>query len=171
MTKFYRTKKFKEQQKEWYKKLYDSGFSDIEYFNFDFSSGQDKPILDEKFGYHITTKLKRLKKENLRIEHLATYQHYSALRNFLAHGHLHPSIDRNLLKLYTEGLTYRAIKRSMDLVACPYPKRHFKGKIITTWSLFYIHTRLKSLKEKAFIWNHTNPEGIDTTIQDDETIY
>jgi len=169
MSKFYRTEKFKQLQRDWYKKLYDEGFDDLEYFSFEHSAGQDGIIYD-KVNFRIINKLRHMKLKDYHNHTTATYQHYTALRNFLTHADLRPSLDRKLLELYTDGLTYRKITEYLRTFICRYPPYNKNNRKVAHYSIFWVHRRLQELKKKAFIWNATHSEGI-LDFEDDKILY
>ena len=80
--KFYKTKKFIDQQNKWYKKLKDEGFEDIEWYNPATGIGHGSSFLRSK-NIPDSGELRSRYCPQLQ-------QHYRLCRNFLCHGDFYP---------------------------------------------------------------------------------
>lgn len=109
--------------------------------------------------------------DQYRQHRLATYQHYSALRNFLTNVEMQPDIDRKLLELYADGVPYRKITEHLKAFVCRYPPSNRSTPPKVHFSIYYVYKRLKVLKNKAFIWNATHQEGIINDFTEDDNLY
>jgi len=89
-------------QKEWYKKLADSGFKDTEYFD----ASMEPRDIQKRDTY----------KHALEIQHkfVPTANHYTYARQLL-HTDLIPLADRAVWALYAEGIPYRAIAKECGI--------------------------------------------------------
>ena len=134
---------FKKLQNDWYKRLDDSGFIDIERsgkrrqdcFN-EYSGILQKPLSIIRHKYNIFT---------YKYYDIACYLSYNC--PFL------PKIDRKVLELHGNGQTIQCISN--------YLREHFKYPLQKTprkrkpYSVFYVHNKLKSLKLLILIYAKT----------------
>ena len=99
------TKEVTKLQKEWYKKLKDDGFQDLEYCDrsmspYDLLRGGSKfsPIHDTQTG-----------KEGAEVEFNATESYYMRARSFTHTGEFKTEIHKEVWRQFAEGLSIRAI--------------------------------------------------------------
>ena len=124
----YRGIEFRKLQDQWYSRLKQSGFNDIEC---DKAGLQDSRYLKRHNGT-----IKRLYCE-------ATEEHYRRCRIHLHHHSFRIKSDKVLFDWYTDGKSYRQI---VDLFRRKYRKRR---------SIFYLFERVKKLKtemDKVKYW-------------------
>ena len=187
--KFYQNSEFRELQTEWYDKLKEEGFDDLEWFDPKTGMGLGTPYL--KNSTSITPG------ELCRKYHPELDNHYRLCRNFLAHGPFYPNLEekyRNssslqdkyksfglflgksrpyfsralseLFKMYTEGRTIRQISTELRKLhkskQLGKPPKH-KGKYSKAepYSIYWVHSHLKSMKLAMIEWNTTAEEGIN----------
>ena len=84
---YYHSKEFRKLQAEWYEKIKQDGFNDIEWFNSDTGFGQNSPFLNPSMG----SLRRRLSS--------STSQHFRICRNFLQHGPFYPNLLENFIKI------------------------------------------------------------------------
>ena len=135
---------FKELQNEWYKRLDDSGFNDIErsgkkrqdYFN-EYGGILQKPLSVIRHKYNFFT---------YKYYDIACYLSYNCI--FL------PKIDRKVLELHGNGYTIQRISNYLrENFKYPLNKKGRKG---LPYSVFFVHTRLKSLKSLILTYAQTD---------------
>ncbi len=131
-----KSKDFIKLQKQWYKKLKDSGFDDIEFTDHATGLGQNSAYLKRPSAY-------LAKKYNKQ-----TDKYYSLFRNFLTFGTFTSKIDKNIALWHSEGVSYRKI---VKLIAKTHRMRR---------SLFYVFTKIKKLQRQMIEFNRTHPEGM-----------
>lgn len=129
----------------WYKKLEDSGFDDIEFYNKRTGYGQDSRYtkdlaLSYKWRYNEFTA-----------------QHYRLCENFLSHYDFPNKKDKFIFSLYTAGLTFREIIAKCKKKGGSYAYNHKKKPNI---SLFSLHHKLKRYIALCHKWNLEHPDGI-----------
>jgi hypothetical protein len=95
---------FKKLQDEWYKKLKDEGFVDIE---------NSVTLADGKKGYENTGRSGPNLKNKTSEQFNATLLYYQNCRSFLTHYDFNCELDKNIWSLYTEGLSYRKINEQL----------------------------------------------------------
>ena len=137
-------KAFRELRKEWYKRLDDSGFNDIErsgkrrqdLFN-EYSGILQKPLSVIRHKYNIFT------------------QYYYEIASFLSQNATFlPRIDRKILELHGDGHTIQHISNYLrKRFKYPLNKKGRKGK---PYSVYYVHTKLKYLKLLILVYSKTN---------------
>ena len=135
---------FRELRKEWYKRLDDSGFNDIErsgkrrqdLFN-EYSGILQKPLSVIRHKYNIFT------------------QYYYEIASFLSQNATFlPKIDRKILELHGDGHTIQYISNYLRKnFKYPLNKKGRKGK---PYSVYYVHTKLKYLKLLILLYSRTN---------------
>ena len=135
---------FKKLQNEWYKRLDESGFNDIErsgkrrqdYFN-EYGGILQKPLSVIRHKYNIFTQI------------------YYEIASFLSQNATFlPKIDRKVLELHGDGYTIQRISNYLrDNFKYPLNKKGRKGK---PYSVFYVHTKLKYLKLLILIYAKTD---------------
>jgi len=137
-------KAFKELQNDWYKRLDDSGFIDIE------RSGKKRQALFNEYSGILQRPL-----SIIRHKYNTHTQLYYEISRFLAnHATFLPKIDRNILELHGNGSTIANISSHLrDNYEYPLNKKGRKGK---PYSVFYVHTKLKSLKLLILVYSNTN---------------
>ena len=114
----FNTSEFRKLQKEWYARLKDSGFIDIEHTT---PGKQDEALL----GFNSFVAKKRYKPE--------VAEYFRRCRHHLTNYRWRDRVDRQLFQWHTNGLSYRKIVRA------------FNAKFKDTKSIFYIHKRLTQL--------------------------
>ena len=136
-------KAFRELQNEWYKRLDDSGFIDIE------RSGKKRQELFDEYSGILQKPL-----SIIRHKYNTYTQKYYEISRFLAnHATFLPKIDRNILELHGNGSTIANISSHLrDNYEYPLNKKGRKGK---PYSVFYVHTKLKSLKLLILVYAKT----------------
>ena len=136
-------KAFRELQNEWYKRLDDSGFIDIE------RSGKKRQELFNEYSGILQKPL-----SIIRHKYNTYTQKYYEISRFLAnHATFLPKIDRNILELHGNGSTIANISSYLrDNYEYPLNKKGRKGK---PYSVFYVHTKLKSLKLLILVYAKT----------------
>ena len=134
---------FRKLQNEWYKRLDDSGFIDIE------RSGKKRQELFNEYSGILQKPL-----SIIRHKYNTYTQKYYEISRFLAnHATFLPKIDRKILKLHGKGYTIQRISNYLrDNFEYPLNKKGRKGK---PYSVFYVHTKLKSLKLLILVYAKT----------------
>ena len=128
---------FARLQRQWYAKLAEDGFEDLEWVNHKTGTGHDSGFLK---GSLISGKAYHPGRD-LYFQLAANYlTHCRNLRNRPYH--------RYIWKLHTEGLTYDEI----ELKA----KKRYKNAT-SKYTLYY---EIKRLAQLCYRWNATNPEGL-----------
>ena len=135
---------FKELQREWYRRLDDSGFNDIErsgkhrqrYFN-EYSGILQKPLSIIRYKYNIFT------------------IYYYEIASFLSQNAIFlPRIDRKVLELHGDGHTIQHISNYLRK-KFKYPLNK-KGRKGVPYSVFFVHTKLKYLKLLILLYSKTH---------------
>lgn len=145
-----RHKEFMKLQNEWYKKLKDSGFDDIEWQRSDTGYEEYSPFL-KGFQSYID-----------RPDFIATQNWYLLVQNYLTHAPLHPKIEKIVLELYATGLSYRNISKKINY---GYTKRwklrsyDMKTKKSHNTNLSMIYNIMQKHIKNIIEWNKTHPEG------------
>jgi hypothetical protein len=104
---------FKKLQKQWYKKLKDEGFKDIEYFRNgepgEWLRGNSK-FSDEESALAMTPQ----EEERANINYQTTFEYYQAARGLLHNpNNFRSDIDYSVWELHSEGHSLRAIGKFM----------------------------------------------------------
>ena len=135
---------FKKLQNDWYKRLDDSGFNDIE------RSGKHRHLYFNEYGGILKKPLSVLRRKL----NIFTY-HYYDIACFLGYNATFlPKIDRKVLELHGNGYTIQRISNYLrDNFKYPLNKKGRKGK---PYSVFYVHTKLKYLKLLITIYAKTD---------------
>ena len=135
---------FKKLQRDWYKRLDATGFNDIE------RSGKKRQDCFNEYGGILQKPL-----SVLRHKYNVYTQKYYEISRFLAnHATFLPKIDRNILELHGNGYTIANISSHLrDKYEYPLNKKGRKGK---PYSVFYVHTKLKSLKLLILVYAKTD---------------
>lgn len=120
---------------EWYARLKESGFEDIEWYDSTTGKGQNSSMLKRPANAIA-------KKYNTNTEF-----HYKLCRNFQTFYDFKSTKDAELFELYTEGLSYREIYQV------------FKSSGLKT-SLTSVFNRLKALLAKCNQWNKESVNGL-----------
>jgi len=135
---------FIELQREWYKRLDDSGFIDIE------RSGKRRQDLFKEYSGILQKPLSIIRHKY----NIYTQLYYEISRYLGNHATFLPKIDRNILELHGEGYTIAKISSHLrNNYEYPLNKKGRKGK---PYSVFYVHTKLKSLKLLILVYSRTN---------------
>ena len=135
---------FKELQREWYRRLDDSGFNDIE------RSGKRRQDLFNEYGGILQKPL-----SVIRHKYNIFTQYYYEISSFLSQNATFlPRIDRRILELHGNGHTIQHISNYLRK-KFKYPLNK-KGRIGKPYSVFYVHTKLKSLKLLILVYSKTN---------------
>lgn len=132
------SKAFGALQKEWYIKLKQSGFNDLERF--------------DQYG----NALSDINGQSLRS--IANYycpireRFYMRLRNYITHNRnwTNDALLRLVSHLASEGVPYRAIMKVAK-------EKGFTKRI----SIFSVHRMVKRFEKAALAWNKRHPEGLD----------
>ena len=135
---------FRELQKEWYKRLDESGFNDIE------RSGKRRQDYFNEYGGILQKPLSIIRHKL----NIFTY-HYYDIACYLSYNCIFlPKIDRKVLELHGNGYTIQRISNYLrDNFEYPLNKKGRKGK---PYSVFYVHSKLKYLKLLILIYAKTN---------------
>jgi hypothetical protein len=132
------SREFKALQADWYRRLKDEGFRDLE--NLD-SKGNDRA--DYRLHGRSLTQIARLYDS-------AVERHYARLRNFATHC---PSFgsnwDRFVLKRYAEGISYQQI--------C----NEYEAETGIRRGKYSVHHSAKRIDAAAIAWNKRDPLGLD----------
>ena len=135
---------FKKLQNEWYKRLDESGFNDIE------RSGKRRQDYFNEYGGILQKPLSVIRHKL----NIFTY-HYYDIACYLSYNCIFlPKIDRKVLELHGNGYTIQRISNYLrDNFEYPLNKKGRKGK---PYSVFYVHSKLKYLKLLILIYAKTN---------------
>ena len=135
---------FKKLQKEWYKRLDDSGFNDIE------RSGKKRQDCFNEYGGILQKPLSIIRHKY----NIFTYKYYD-IASYLGYNcPFLPKIDRKVLELHGKGQTIQQISNYLrENFEYPLNKKGRKGK---PYSVFYVHTKLKSLKLLILVYAQSN---------------
>jgi hypothetical protein len=129
---------FAKLQKEWYAKLGEEGFKDIEWVDHSTGTGHNSPYLRGSLAggkaYHAGRELYYQLASNY-------LQHCKNLRN--------NAYNRFIWQLHTDGHTYDEIAD-----AC---KARFKSKAVSKYTLYY---QLQRLAKACYRWNQRADEGL-----------
>jgi hypothetical protein len=136
---------------EWYQKLYDSGFEDIEHFNPKTGAGQDTPFISQPAFYFA----KRYDE--------TVFNHYRLCKNYASHATFTSKKLKMIWEMYCEGTSYRKIvaelrRRADSNKANDYLFYNRQGKI--AMSLYRLHNIINQEIKKCYEWNANHPEGI-----------
>lgn len=135
------TTEFHKLQQEWYGKLKDSGFQDIEYTN---ANMPEESVMKAASGVSGEV-----------VEQQNKLHYYRILTNFLAHN---PNYginkktgkrNRTIVELYCEGVAYRTIPG------------HTRCRYYKPFSYNVVFRIVNKFIPKALAWNKQNPEGLD----------
>lgn len=134
---------FKAQQKLWYGKLAAEGFDDIEFIDHNTGVGQGSRYIkrpDAARMKHSTPK---------------SFEWYRLCAAYLQHNHYwaRPA-DKLIWQMYTDGHTYREILKAV------------KAKTRRHRALFYVHSRIHSMRKLMMQWQTTASEGLLLDIDD-----
>ena len=137
-------KAFRELQREWYKRLDDSGFNDIE------RSGKRRQDLFNEYGGILQKPL-----SVIRHKYNIFTQYYYEISSFLSQNATFlPRIDRKVLELHGDGHTIQYISNYLRK-KFKYPLNK-KGRAGKPYSVFFIHTKLKYLKLLILLYSKTH---------------
>ena len=135
---------FKKLQREWYKRLDDSGFNDIE------RSGKKRQDCFNEYGGILQKPLSIIRHKY----NIFTYKYYD-IASYLGYNCTFlPKIDRKVLELHGKGQTIQQISN--------YLREHFEYPLQKTprkrkpYSVFYVHNKLKYLKLLILIYAKTD---------------
>ena len=135
---------FRELQKEWYKRLDESGFNDIE------RSGKRRQDYFNEYGGILQKPLSIIRHKL----NIFTYHYYDIACYLSYNCTFLPKIDRKVLELHGNGYTIQRISNYLrENFEYPLNKKGRKGK---PYSVFYVHTKLKSLKLLILIYAQSN---------------
>ena len=134
---------FRKLQKDWYKRLDESGFVDIE------RSGKKRQDCFNEYSGILQKPLSVLRHKL----NIFTY-HYYDIACFLSYNCTFlPKIDRKVLELHGNGQTIQQISNYLrENFEYPLNKKGRKGK---PYSVFYVHSKLKYLKLLILIYAKT----------------
>ena len=144
-----RVKGFAQLQEEWYNKLAEDGFEDLEWVDHTTGKGQNSDYIKKPSVGFIKT-----------YNHY-TEEHFRIMRHYLNNADVGNLYDCFLLEAYSEGLTYREIKamlnsnfnHSMLKVLFEGEKTSLQAGVI---SVFPIFIRMRGLINDANEWNKTS---------------
>ena len=135
---------FKKLQREWYKRLDDSGFNDIE------RSGKKRQDCFNEYNGIMQKPLHTIRRKY----NFFTYKYYDIACYLGYHATFLPKIDRKVLELHGNGQTIQCISNYLrDHFEYPLQKTPRKRK---PYSVFYVHNKLKSLKLLILIYAKTD---------------
>jgi hypothetical protein len=160
MEKFYKTPEFYDQMQEWYKKLEDEGFEDIEVFKNNKGQFRSTPYINGDIK-NLYKSRQEMSDEFFREHCNLTYLYYAACRAFLAYNRTAlPFLDAKILELHSEGYSLRRIVKHLRGFVCRYPKINRRIKDISFFGMFYVRERVNKLKHDVTLWNLTNENGV-----------
>ena len=135
---------FKKLQNEWYKRLDESVFIDIE------RSGKRRQDCFNEYGGILQKPLSVIRHKY----NFFTYKYYD-IACYLSYNCIFlPKIDRKVLELHGNGYTIQRISNYLrENFEYPLNKKGRKGK---PYSVFYVHTKLKSLKLLILVYAQSN---------------
>ena len=132
-------------QKEWYGKLADDGFKDLEWVDHSTGKGQNSDFLKGSFAagkrYHAGRDL-----------------HYRLATNYLAHCKSLRGYNRFIWAMHADGRTYQEIRTAV--------KRKYKRKV----SIYTLYYELQRLNKNCVNWNKRYPEGLLVKWQEDAAL-
>lgn len=139
--KMFNSKEFHDLRKEWYKKLKEEGFEDVEWQS---SHGTQSPYMKRSTG-------------SIRRKHrFETEQYYQIVANFATHYPFDSNLESVIMQKHALGWSYRRISKHLraeygtkGMIACPAT----------------ICNKLKKLREIMFDWDQNNIEGLTFTRQ------
>ena len=135
---------FKKLQNEWYKRLDESGFNDIE------RSGKRRQDYFNEYGGILQKPLSIIRHKL----NIFTYHYYDIACYLSYNCSFLPKIDRKVLELHGNGYTIQRISNYLrENFEYPLNKKGRKGK---PYSVFYVHTKLKSLKLLILVYAQSN---------------
>ena len=135
---------FKKLQNDWYKRLDESGFNDIE------RSGKKRQDLFNEYSGILQKPLSVLRHKL----NIFTYHYYDIACYLSYNCSFLPKIDRKILELHGNGQTIQQISNYLrENFKYPLNKKGRKGK---PYSVFYVHSKLKYLKLLILIYSRTN---------------
>ena len=139
----YNSNAFKKLRNDWYKRLDESGFIDIE------RTGKRRHDLYNEFSGHLKNPISVLRHKY----NIFTYIYYDIASYLSYNATFLPKIDRKILKLHGKGYTIQRISNYLrDNFEYPLNKKGRKGK---PYSVFYVHTKLKYLKLLILVYAQT----------------
>ena len=139
---------FKKLQNEWYKRLDESGFNDIE------RSGKRRQDCFNEYGGILQKPLSVIRHKY----NFFTYKYYDIACYLSYNCTFLPKIDRKVLELHGNGYTIQRISNYLrENFKYPLNKKGRKG---LPYSVFFVHTRLKSLK--SLILTYAQTESIES---------
>jgi hypothetical protein len=135
---------FKKLQRDWYKRLDESGFNDIE------RSGRRRQDCFNEYGGILQKPLSVLRHKL----NIFTYKYYDIACFLSYNATFLPKIDLKVLELHGNGQTIQQISN--------YLREHFEYPLQKTprkrkpYSVFYVHNKLKYLKLLILIFAKSN---------------
>ena len=134
---------FRKLQKDWYKRLDESGFVDIE------RSGKKRQDCFNEYSGILQKPLSVLRHKL----NIFTYHYYDIACYLSYNCTFLPKIDRKVLELHGNGQTIQQISNYLrENFEYPLNKKGRKGK---PYSVFYVHSKLKYLKLLILIYAKT----------------
>ena len=135
---------FKKLQRDWSKRLDESGFNDIE------RSGTKRQDCFNEYNGIMQKPLHTIRRKY----NFFTYKYYDIACYLGYHATFLPKIDRKVLELHGNGQTIQCISNYLrDHFEYPLQKTPRKRK---PYSVFYVHNKLKSLKLLILIYAKTD---------------
>jgi hypothetical protein len=156
--KYYKSREFRELQKEWYDKLADDGFEDIEWIDHKTGKGQNSRFLKNS-SHHCQLSNKILSAETLSSS--KRFKYYRIASHFLHNYNKFNDLDdcaaskryqlsKTLWEMHTDGATYRKISRSL---------RELTGES-KLYSVYWVYYRIRKLQKIMIDWNGNDPKGL-----------
>jgi hypothetical protein len=144
---------YKKLRLKWYKKLEQTGFVDIE------RTGSRRDEIYNETGSYI-----KHGDSYIRSKYKSTsFTYYQSWRNFSNYAELcqlFNPIERKIIHLHGEGITYRKMSKLLMRSFPPSIHGHTTSKLIkqnfkeiTSYSIFFICKRLKTLAELKKLWH------------------
>ena len=146
--KYYKTEEFKKLQNEWYDKLDNSGFEDLEWLDKDSGFGQNSGFLKKSLK-----KFNKLTKKDLADKNI----YFSLAKDFAQDYKFKSRLHKYIWELYIEGIAYRKMIPKIK-------SRNFKH----VPSIYWISTHLSDIKVDFRKWQMEQPdeeESYDTFLR------
>jgi coproporphyrinogen III oxidase-like Fe-S oxidoreductase len=141
-----KTQDLRQLQRQWYAKLKDEGFKDIEIFNFRRGNPNAGEPSDYLHGHSLA--------QYAKMEHWGQgYHYYSRLRNFLTHNPRWSgprAVHSLVARLYTEGLAFSRIVKEVRAAG-----------LKDNMNKWHVHHMVKEFEAKALAWNKKSHLGLD----------
>lgn len=140
---------------KWYKKLADSGFKDIEWYDETTGKGQNSDYIKRS-----ASRMKHQYKPE-------SFEHYRIMRNFVSHYKFKSNKDRIILEWYADGIRYRKILSKLRRLGGYYAYTTNGNKHRRNISLLTLHRLIKKYVQIAYDWNKADSEGLEYGVTED----